>query len=148
MFLKEYINCIPCEFRIFLSYLPTLERVKYQINCTVLLWLYSPSLDLGRFFSFLIYTQSVGLLGRRISSSQGRYLTQTQHKRTQTSMPRLGFESTTPMFERAKTVRALDCAATVIAHYAKWACWKTFPQSAVIRNNRSTSDIRKRLLLV
>jgi hypothetical protein len=26
------------------------------------LWLYSPLLDLGRFFSFLIYTESVGLL--------------------------------------------------------------------------------------
>jgi hypothetical protein len=36
-------------------------------------WLYSP-LDLGRFFSFLIYTQTVGLLGRGISPSQGRYL--------------------------------------------------------------------------
>jgi hypothetical protein len=30
--------------------------------------------DLGRFFSFLIYTQSVGLLGQGISPSQGRYL--------------------------------------------------------------------------
>jgi hypothetical protein len=30
--------------------------------------------DLGRFFSFLIHTQSVGLLGRGISPSQGRYL--------------------------------------------------------------------------
>jgi hypothetical protein len=30
--------------------------------------------DLGRFFSFFIYTQSVGLLGRGISPSQGRYL--------------------------------------------------------------------------
>jgi hypothetical protein len=29
---------------------------------------------LDRFFSFLIYTQSVGLLGRGISPSQGRYL--------------------------------------------------------------------------
>jgi hypothetical protein len=28
--------------------------------------------DLGRFFSFLIYTQSVGLLGRGISPSRGR----------------------------------------------------------------------------
>jgi hypothetical protein len=37
------------------------------------LWLYSP-LDLGRFFSFLIYTQSVGLLGKGISPSQDRYL--------------------------------------------------------------------------
>jgi hypothetical protein len=43
------------------------------------LWLYSP-LDLGRFFSFLIYTQSVGLLGRGISPLQGRYLHTEQHK--------------------------------------------------------------------
>jgi hypothetical protein len=40
---------------------------------------------------------------------------QTQNKRTQTSMPRVGFESTTPVFERAKTVHALDRAATVIS---------------------------------
>jgi hypothetical protein len=36
--------------------------------------------DLGRFFSFLIYTQLVGLLGRGISPSQGRYLHTEQHK--------------------------------------------------------------------
>jgi hypothetical protein len=36
--------------------------------------------DLGRFFSFLIYTQSVGLLGRGISPSQGRYMYTGQHK--------------------------------------------------------------------
>jgi hypothetical protein len=40
--------------------------------------------------------------------------TQAQNKRTQTSMPRVGFEPTTPVFERAKTVHALDLAATVI----------------------------------
>jgi hypothetical protein len=34
----------------------------------------------GRFFSFLIYTQSVGLLGRGISPSQGRNLYTEQHK--------------------------------------------------------------------
>jgi hypothetical protein len=36
--------------------------------------------DLGCFFSFLIHTQSVGLLGRVISPSQGRYL-HTEHNR-------------------------------------------------------------------
>jgi hypothetical protein len=40
--------------------------------------------------------------------------TQTQNKRTQSSMPRVGFEHTTPLFERAKTVHPLDRAATVI----------------------------------
>jgi hypothetical protein len=29
-------------------------------------------------------------------------------------MPQVGFEPTIPMFEREKTVRAIDCAATVI----------------------------------
>jgi hypothetical protein len=39
---------------------------------------------------------------------------QTQNKRTQTSMPRVGFEPTIPVFERATTVDVLDRAATVI----------------------------------
>jgi hypothetical protein len=41
---------------------------------------------------------------------------QTQNKRTQTSMPLVGFEPTIPVFERAKTVHALDSAATVTGH--------------------------------
>jgi hypothetical protein len=40
--------------------------------------------------------------------------TQTHNKHTQTSMPRLGLEPTTPAFERAKTVHALDRAGTVV----------------------------------
>jgi hypothetical protein len=39
---------------------------------------------------------------------------QTQNKRTQTSMPQMGFEPTIPAFERAKMVLALDRATTVI----------------------------------
>jgi hypothetical protein len=39
--------------------------------------------------------------------------TQTQNKGTQTSMPRVGFEPTIPVFEGAKTVHALDRAVTV-----------------------------------
>jgi hypothetical protein len=42
--------------------------------------------------------------------------TQTQNKRTQASVSRVRFEPTTPMFERAKTVRALDRAATVLGN--------------------------------
>jgi hypothetical protein len=38
----------------------------------------------------------------------------TQNKRRQTSMPQMGFEHTIPMLERAKTVHALNGAATVI----------------------------------
>jgi hypothetical protein len=72
--------------------------------------------DVGCYFSFLMYTQSVGFLGRGISPSQGRSLhtkQHTQNKRTQTSMPWVGFEPTIPVFERAKTFHALDRASTV-----------------------------------
>jgi hypothetical protein len=48
------------------TYLPT-------YGCTALM-------DLGRFFSLLIYTQPVGLLGRGISPTQGHYLHTEQHK--------------------------------------------------------------------
>jgi hypothetical protein len=67
------------------------------------------------------FSQTVGLLGRVISSSQGRYLhrtTQAQNKRTQTSMPCVGFEPTIPLSERAKKVHASDCAATVTGSIA------------------------------
>jgi hypothetical protein len=80
------------------------------------LWLYSP-LDLSRFFSFLIlYT--VGRTPWTGDQPVARPLpthrtTQTQNKRTKTSMPQVGLEPTTPVFERSKTVHALDRAATM-----------------------------------
>jgi hypothetical protein len=43
--------------------------------------------------------------------------TKTQNKRTQTSMPQVEFEHTTPVFERTKMVHALDTAATVIGDF-------------------------------
>jgi hypothetical protein len=77
------------------------------------------SLALAAFFFQILdlFTQSVGLLGRRISLSQVRYLHTGQHKQnkpTNTSMPQVGLEPTIPVFERAKTVHALDRAATEI----------------------------------
>jgi hypothetical protein len=62
---------------------------------------------------FLNLRHLVGLLGRAISPSQGRYPTQTQM-----SIPRVGFEPTIPALERAKIVHALDRAATVISEYS------------------------------
>jgi hypothetical protein len=47
-------------------------------------------------------------------SARRKAVTYTQNKRTQTSMLRVGFEPTIPVFERAKTVHALDRAAAVI----------------------------------
>jgi hypothetical protein len=76
--------------------------------------IYSPFLDLGRFFSFFIpYT--VGRTPWTRDQSVARPLpthrtTQTQNKRIQTSMPRLGFERTTSVFQRAKTVHTSDHA--------------------------------------
>jgi hypothetical protein len=87
-------------------------------------------------FSFLILRQSVRLLGRAISHSQGHNLhrtTQTQNERRQISMPSVGIESTTPVFERAKTVHALDGEATVIGmficqyHYILYSILLKFP---------------------
>jgi hypothetical protein len=71
------------------------------------------------FFSFLTLNR-VGRTPWTGDQSVARPLlthmtTQTQNKRTQTSMPRVEFEPATPVFERAKTVHALDRAAAVIS---------------------------------
>jgi hypothetical protein len=78
-------------------------------------------LELGCFFSFLIYTQSVGLLGRGISPSQVRYLHTGQHKHRIIAHTGIHASSeiqrTNPVFQQAKTVHALDRAATVARKY-------------------------------
>jgi hypothetical protein len=89
------------------------------MNDDIDLYIYGSTalVDLGCLFSSLIYRQSVGLLGWMISPSQGRHLhrtAQTQNKRTQTSLPREGFEPMNPVFEQVKMVHVLDRAATVI----------------------------------
>jgi hypothetical protein len=61
------------------------------------------------------YTQSVRLLGRGISQSQRLFLHTGQHKhRINTAMLRLGLEPTTLVFQRAKKVRVLNHAATLV----------------------------------
>jgi hypothetical protein len=60
------------------------------------------------------FTQSVLLLAWGSDRSKAHRTTQTQNKRTQTSMPQVGLEPTIPVLERAKTVHALDRAAAVI----------------------------------
>jgi hypothetical protein len=81
-------------------------------------------LGLGRFFSFLI-SYILGRFPWTGDQPVARPLpvhrtAQTQNKRTQTSMRQVGFEPMIPVFERAKTVLALDRAATVtgcFCHY-------------------------------
>jgi hypothetical protein len=48
------------------------------------------------------FTQSMGLLGRGISQSQGHYLTKTQNKRKQTSISWVGFQLMFPVFWAAE----------------------------------------------
>jgi hypothetical protein len=84
---------------------------------SIYLWLYSPC-GLWQLFQFLnLYTVDRAPwtgdqpVARPLTTHR---TTQKQNKRTWTSMPGVRFEPTTPEFERAKTVHALDRAATVI----------------------------------
>jgi hypothetical protein len=91
------------------------EWVKYVTYCLSIVP--QPFVGPWPLFQFLdLFTQSVGPLGRGISSSQSRYLHTGQHKqnkRTQTSIPQVRFEPTIPVFDQTKTVHGLDRAATV-----------------------------------
>jgi hypothetical protein len=71
-------------------------------------------------FQFLnLFIQTVGLLGRVISSSQGRYLHTGQHKHRinacthQTFHALNGIRNHDPGFRASVTVHALDRSATV-----------------------------------
>jgi hypothetical protein len=91
------------------TYIPTYLSIHPSIHPSIYLSIYGSTalVDLGCYFSFLIYSQLVGLLGRGISPSKGCCLHTERHKqnkRAQTSMPRVGLEPTIPVFERAKTV--------------------------------------------
>jgi hypothetical protein len=94
--------------------------IALSYGCTALV-------DLGRFFQFLIHTESVGLLGRRISPSQGRCLHTKQHKRRINSHRHPCLECDlnprSPVFERAKTGFSVDHAATVIARFLNYMAY-------------------------
>jgi hypothetical protein len=89
--------------------------------------LYSPLLGTGRFFSF-VNLCPVGGTPWTGDQPVARSLpihrtTQTQNKHTQTSMPRVGFEPTTPAFEREKTVHASDreAAGSQLSVSKRWS---------------------------
>jgi hypothetical protein len=73
--------------------------------------------------------------------------TQTQNKSTQTSMPRVGFELTIPVFEWAKTVHALDRADTVITYYIRTQGLlnENFRKPRLILNTHITVSITSRV---
>jgi hypothetical protein len=111
IYLSTYLST-----RIYLSaYLP--------VCLSIYLWLYSP------FVGSRPISQVLDLLHRGYDSLDGGSVrckaatcthrtAQTQNKRTQTSMPQVGFEPTIPAFELDKTVSALVRAATVIRCYS------------------------------
>jgi hypothetical protein len=74
MFLSDFFRRLSVFDSIRTSYFVSFHSFIHQ-------WLYSTLLGPGLFFSFVIFfTQTVGLLGRVISPSQGRYLHTGQHK--------------------------------------------------------------------
>jgi hypothetical protein len=91
----------------------------------LLLWLYSPLIGLGLFLSFPIkhrfsrtpWTGDEPAARPLLHTGQ-----QNQNKCTQTSMPRVGLKPTTPVFERANIVPALDCSNTVMGTMMKTTC--------------------------
>jgi hypothetical protein len=100
------VGVIPAILTMFQWWRNIIQEGTYQGLC-LSVWLYTP-LDLGRFFSFLILhtvcrTSWTGdkAIARPLPTHR---TTQTQNKRKKSSMPRVGFEFTTPVFERAKTV--------------------------------------------
>jgi hypothetical protein len=88
----------------------------FSLSLSLSLWLYSP-FDLGRFFSFLILctvSRTPWTGDQPVARSLSKHITtQTQDKRTQSSMPWVVVEPTIAVFELAKTVHDLDRAATV-----------------------------------
>jgi hypothetical protein len=114
---------------------PTVPIKKIIYGSTVLL------LDLCRSFSFLIlYT--VGRTPWTGDQPVTRPLpthrtTQTQNKRTQTSMSQVGFEPTIPVFEGAKTVHALERAATLIGGVGRSAVFNSVLLRADIMLNKA-----------
>jgi hypothetical protein len=95
-----------------------INQTQRQLYFSILLWFYSPLLGIGRFLSFLIlYTVGrTPWTGDRpvVRPLPTHRTTQTHNKRTQISMPRVGFETTIPVFQPAKTVHGLDPATPMI----------------------------------
>jgi hypothetical protein len=85
----------------------------------IYLWLYNPCGSWPRFHFRNLYTfgRNPWTGDQPVSRPLPTHrTTRTQNKRTQASMPRVGFGPKIPAFELAKTVHALDRAATVIGY--------------------------------
>jgi hypothetical protein len=98
---------------------PINANYAYICNSFIHQWLYIPLLGCGRYFNFVIlyticrnpWTRDQPI-SRRLPTHRRA---QTQNKCTHTFMSRMDIEPTTPVFEREKTVLALDRTTTVIS---------------------------------
>jgi hypothetical protein len=91
------------------------------LHSSVSLQALQPFLGPWPLFQFLdVFTRTVSLwtsdhlVARLLPTNKTAY---TKHKHIQTSLPQVGFEPTTPVFEPAKSVHASDRAATVIGYF-------------------------------
>jgi hypothetical protein len=92
------------------------EHLALYPSLPLSLWLYSP-LHFGCLLSLLIlYTvgRTPWTGDQPVAKSIPRQNSTIKNKRAQTSIPRVGFEPTTPAFERAKRIHTLEHAATAI----------------------------------
>jgi hypothetical protein len=89
-----------------------------KLGRCIYVWLYSPW-GPWPFFQFLnLYTaRRTTWTGDQLIARPLHRTTQTQNRRTQTSIYRVEFEAMTPVFEWAKTVHTLDSAAIVIGSW-------------------------------
>jgi hypothetical protein len=92
-----------------------------SICLSIYLWLYSPCgpWPLLQFLNLYTVGRTPWTGDRPVARPLPTHrATQTHNKHTQTSMSRVGFEPTIPVFERAKTLHALDSAAAMIGYVA------------------------------
>jgi hypothetical protein len=120
IYLSIYLSlCLSIYLSIYVCmYLSIYVCMYLSIYLSIYLWLYSPFVGPRPFFSFLIL-YVVGMSSWMGNQPIARPLpaqrtTQAQNKRTQTTMPVVGFEPTILAFEWAKIVHVLDHPATVI----------------------------------
>jgi hypothetical protein len=117
------------------------EKYNFQ-NHFIPLWLYSP-LNLGCFLSILILNTSGGTPwtgDQPVAMLLPTHRKHKQSKHTETSNPRVGFESTTPVFQRANTGQKLIALSNVIKLYVS-----TRTLSGVLLNVPSQAFPRKLL---
>jgi hypothetical protein len=119
IYLSIYLSvCLSVRLYIYLSiYLSVCLSVCLYIYLSLYLWLYSPcgSWPLFQFLNLYAVGRTPWTGDQPVERQLPTHgTTQTQNKRTQISVVRVGFEPTIPVFERGKAVHVLDCAATVV----------------------------------